>query len=134
MPTLLQYQLNRIRWEGTIRHKILSNTSFPEEFDVSACYTGSMDQALLHTSNPDWAYQLVAVVAHQGQSLNCGHYVCYVRPQPGQWMLMNDSRVDNVTFAEVQASLPYLLFYAQSSTEFRAAQQLSRVPQTPIPS
>jgi len=44
-------------------------------------------------------YRLYAVLVHNGQTTNSGHYYCYVRAPGGTWHCMNDSSVSNVAFS-----------------------------------
>jgi hypothetical protein len=55
-------------------------------------------------------YDLVAVLVHQGQSCESGHYISYVKNN-GEWFLCNDSIVKKVDIATVLDQQAYILMY-----------------------
>jgi ubiquitin C-terminal hydrolase len=55
-------------------------------------------------------YDLVAVLVHQGQSCESGHYISYVKNN-GEWFLCNDSIVKKVDIATVLDQQAYILIY-----------------------
>jgi len=61
-------------------------------------------------------YKLRAVVEHQGLTLNCGHYIAYVRDNNDRWYLCNDSakplRCEERQVLKAEA---YMLFYERLS-------------------
>ena len=68
---------------------------------------------LLPRFGPDMLpYKLRAVVEHRGLTLNCGHYIAYVRANDDRWYLCNDDakplQCDERKVLQAQA---YMLFY-----------------------
>jgi hypothetical protein len=65
----------------------------------------------------------VSVVAHQGDSLDAGHYVCYVQTRHG-WYLCDDtmSSPQPVDFADLHQNDydPYILLYQRASMALNA--------------
>ncbi len=57
------------------------------------------------------AYDLYAVLVHEGQSCNSGHYHAFVKASNGIWYSMNDSSVNQVSLSTVLKQRAYLLFY-----------------------
>jgi hypothetical protein len=55
-------------------------------------------------------YDLVAVLVHQGQSCDSGHYISYVKNN-GEWFLCNDSVVEKVDISTVLDQQAYILMY-----------------------
>lgn len=55
-------------------------------------------------------YDLVAVLVHQGQSCERGHYVAFVKKH-GEWFECNDERVTKVDVALVLSQQAYILMY-----------------------
>jgi ubiquitin carboxyl-terminal hydrolase 36/42 len=65
-------------------------------------------------------YDLYAVLVHEGQSCNSGHYHCFVKNSNGVWYSMNDESVHQVSLGTVLKQKAYILFYqkrAQSISE-----------------
>ncbi|XP_066996556.2 ubiquitin carboxyl-terminal hydrolase 35 [Anabrus simplex] len=65
-------------------------------------------------------YQLYAIVAHKGGSIDAGHYVTFAQDETGMWSVFNDEVVKQTSFEDVLdkscSHTPYLLFY-QKITE-----------------
>lgn len=55
-------------------------------------------------------YELVAVLVHQGQTCDSGHYLAYVK-NAGQWYKCNDSHIEPVDVATVLKQQAYILLY-----------------------
>ncbi|KAF2501852.1 cysteine proteinase [Lophium mytilinum] len=58
--------------------------------------------------------ELVAVVKHDGFTMNKGHFVAYVKTPAGQWYLCNDAEVTEAAFEDVNShdmGHTYLAFY-----------------------
>jgi len=68
----------------------------------------------------DRSYNLVGMIAHQGDELDSGHYVSYLQTKHG-WFLCDDTARSSklVTFASIQQSDydPYILLYQLGSLE-----------------
>ena len=75
-------------------------------------------------SNFQGQYELFAVVTHIGRSANSGHYMGWVRSQPGtdDWLRFNDSVVDECKFVDIKDldggtgdnDMVYLALYRQA--------------------
>ena len=81
-------------------------------------------------SNSSGYYDLIAVLTHQGRSVNSGHYVAWVRQgeEGEEWVKFDDDLVDPVDPASVlklsgggDHHIAYLLLYAPRSYERAAA-------------
>jgi ubiquitin carboxyl-terminal hydrolase 7 len=63
-------------------------------------------------------YQLFAVCAHTGRSIDSGHYLAYIRRmENGSWIRFDDDYVEEISNAEMEEetlSTAYLLFYMRS--------------------
>ena len=79
-------------------------------------------------SNNSGYYELIAVLTHQGRSINSGHYVAWVRQGEEDWIKLDDDKIDQVDPATVlklsgggDNHIAYLLLYASRSYEKAAA-------------
>ena len=63
----------------------------------------------LNQSRPP-SYELVAVLVHQGQSCEAGHYVAFVKSE-GEWFCCNDREVNRVPVEKVMRQQAYILMY-----------------------
>ncbi|KAL7562913.1 hypothetical protein ACA910_000283 [Epithemia clementina (nom. ined.)] len=63
----------------------------------------------LNQSRPP-AFELVAVLVHQGQSCEAGHYVAFVKSE-GEWFCCNDREVHRVPVEKVMSQQAYILMY-----------------------
>lgn len=52
----------------------------------------------------DNRYSLFAVVNHQGQKINAGHYIAYVRQQRDYWYKCDDDVITRANLQEVLGS------------------------------
>ncbi|OTF79690.1 ubiquitin carboxyl-terminal hydrolase-like protein, partial [Euroglyphus maynei] len=63
-------------------------------------------------------YQLVSVICHQGPSITCGHYTCYVYNFNYQkWYHCDDSIITEVPFSQLEKNsltTGYCYFYART--------------------
>jgi len=106
-PNVLVAYIDR-RQDAGLYGKINRRVRFPQRFDFSP---------FLHSRN-DWAdtnhtYSLYGIVVHRdvNRSTFFGHYVAYVRDKTSQWYLLDDTRVEQVTWSSVQEQHAYLLLY-----------------------
>lgn len=58
-------------------------------------------------------YDLYAVLVHEGQTCNSGHYHAFVKASNGIWYSMNDESVHQVSLATVLKQRAYILFYTR---------------------
>ncbi|KAI6646123.1 Ubiquitin carboxyl-terminal hydrolase 14 [Oopsacas minuta] len=79
-------------------------------------------------SNNSGYYELIAVLTHQGRSINSGHYVAWVRQEEEDWIKLDDDKIDQVDPATVlklsgggDNHIAYLLLYGSRSYELAAA-------------
>mmetsp|Transcript_8739 Transcript_8739/g.16559 ORF Transcript_8739/g.16559 Transcript_8739/m.16559 type:complete len:590 (+) Transcript_8739:64-1833(+) len=78
-------------------------------------------------------YDLRAMVAHEGDSPNCGHYTCCARSESGAWRFYDDSLVQELGQGPKAAfgRTAYLLFYVQQTAS--VTRPLSIEPPLPPP-
>lgn len=123
-PATLVLRLQRFRQvrAGSRLEKLDASVEFPcgpdERLDVT-------ENAFLRDEEQRVLYQLVAVCAHLGGSIDSGHYISYVRGSGGddkcsdasqQWIRIDDdfvSVIDQSIFRQETLSSAYLLFYAR---------------------
>ncbi|XP_019853603.1 PREDICTED: ubiquitin carboxyl-terminal hydrolase 14-like [Amphimedon queenslandica] len=81
-------------------------------------------------SNNSGYYELIAVLTHRGRSSSSGHYVAWVRKQPGQWFKYDDDDVTMVTDEEIKKlsgggdwHMAYILVYGPRPLEIVKEQQ-----------
>lgn len=110
-PEILVIQLKRMRQnEFGGFDKVMDRVKYPERLDLSNHSDGSL------------SYQLNGVVAHNGVTLEGGHYVAIVRSQRGDgFVICNDKEIDDTkTKRQVLAQVngtefqSYLLIYQKT--------------------
>lgn len=78
--------------------------------------TGSSDPvcgaAVIDATGP-LIYTLQAVLVHEGETMQSGHYLAYVRVSTG-WLRISDASIGSATDAEVHEQAAYMLFYKKS--------------------
>lgn len=89
--------------------KLNKYVEFPTRLDISP--------ALVLGSYSPRVYELYAVLVHEGQTCNSGHYHAFVKASNGVWHSMNDSSVTQVSLATVLRQRAYMLFYLQQPQE-----------------
>lgn len=103
-PSILVCHLKRFAFDPSSGLTRLSKkVKFPQHLDISD-YMSNLNQA-----RPP-AYELVAVLVHQGQSCEAGHYVAFVKSE-GEWFLCNDREVHQVSVEKVMNQQAYILMY-----------------------
>lgn len=85
--------------------KLNKYVEFSTSLDISS--------ALVLGSDSPSLYELYAVLVHEGQTCNSGHYHAFVKASNGVWHSMNDSSVTQVSLATVLKQRAYMLFYLQ---------------------
>lgn len=85
--------------------KLNKYVEFPTSLDISP--------VLVAESVSPRRYDLYAVLVHEGQTCNSGHYHAFVKASNGMWYSMNDSSVTQVSLATVLKQRAYMLFYLQ---------------------
>uniref|UniRef100_A0A0D9XA17 Ubiquitin carboxyl-terminal hydrolase n=1 Tax=Leersia perrieri TaxID=77586 RepID=A0A0D9XA17_9ORYZ len=108
LPPVLAIHLKR----SLRTHKVMGHVSFKEILDVGQFMDPSSEE------KDNSRYRLVAVIEHQGFSLNSGHFLAYARPNPPQqtngsssWFCASDAEIKEISFEEVLKCEAYLLFY-----------------------
>ena len=86
------------------------------------------------TTITDVAYNLKAVIVHEGESISAGHYICYFK-RGETWYYSSDTRVHKSSAFEATSQPAYLLFYEkcaeQEVQEIRYLSKKSRHSQKP---
>ena len=103
-PSILVCHLKRFTfnpYSGMTR--LSKKVKFPMHLDISD-YMSNLNQA-----RPP-AYELVAVLVHQGQYCEAGHYVAFVKSE-GNWYCCNDKDVKQVPVEKVMRQQAYMLMY-----------------------
>jgi ubiquitin C-terminal hydrolase len=121
-PEILTLQLKRFSVNPMTGQpgKIGRAVVFPELLDVSGVTSEGIveekkrrtEDGSLHAS----VYRLYAVIVHEGQSCNSGHYHAFVKNSSGVWYSMNDSSVHQVSLATVLQQRAYILFYQREES------------------
>ncbi|XP_018329537.1 ubiquitin carboxyl-terminal hydrolase 22 [Agrilus planipennis] len=112
LPVVVTFQFKRflhIR-EKEKKIKISSFISFPETLDMTP-FTSQARSQTPSIVPPDNRYSLFAVINHEGNSVNTGHYICFVRQQRNYWFKCDDQNISRASLADVLNSEAYLLFY-----------------------
>lgn len=89
--------------------KLNKYVEFPTSLDISSTLVPGSESSSL--------YELYAVLVHEGQTCNSGHYHAFVKASNGVWYSMNDSSVTQVSLATVLKQRAYMLFYLQQQSE-----------------
>ncbi|KAK2741449.1 hypothetical protein FQN57_005582 [Myotisia sp. PD_48] len=63
-------------------------------------------------------YQLTAIIAHRGTSVNSGHYLSYGKGPTGKWTILDDETSRTVSLktalaCHMRTATPYVLFYSR---------------------
>lgn len=103
-PSVLVFHLKRFAFDIFGRMKRLNKKiNFPLRLEIGEF----MSKA--NRSTPP-AYELVAVLVHQGRTCNSGHYLAYVRSED-DWYRANDDKIEKVPVTTVLAQHAYILVY-----------------------
>jgi ubiquitin C-terminal hydrolase len=104
-PSILVCHFKRFafnqQYGGMVR--LSKHVAFPLQLEIGD-YMSNLNQ-----SRPP-PYELVAVLVHQGQSCDSGHYVAYVK-NGGQWYCCNDHQITSVDVGKVLSQQAYILMY-----------------------
>jgi hypothetical protein len=103
-PSILVCHLKRFAYDNYGRMiRLNKHVNFPLRLEIGD-YMSRMNKA-----KPP-AYELVAVLVHQGRSCESGHYLAYVKCQ-NDWYKANDSLVSKVDVETVLSQQAYILMY-----------------------
>jgi len=101
-PNVLIVNVYRRQGNGVFG-KINRTVKFKERLDLTPFVGGDAPGSM--------QYQLYAVIVHKEVNKMLGHYVAYVRDQSGQWHLLDDTRVEAVSWSHVAEQDAYMLLY-----------------------
>jgi uncharacterized UBP type Zn finger protein len=103
-PEFLSFQLKRTNNWG---RKVPTSVAIDQFLDLNAFRDADNKENL--------AYALAAVIKHQGNDGEQGHYICFAKGPDGRWMEFNDEVMEASTFDKAISSkgrfVPYLVFY-----------------------
>lgn len=106
-PNVLTIHLKRFQMTQHGMVKIGRDVEFGAEMDL----TPFMSNPRTNSAQ----YELYAVLVHEGQSCNSGHYHCFVKNSNGVWYSMNDESVHQVSLGTVLKQKAYILFYQKKA-------------------
>ena len=99
-PNVLSVYLKRFRGQGMGWEKAGHHVKFAEGINLR-----------LFMQEPTHAmYKLCAVIVHDGQTLERGHYYAYVR-RGTTWYMASDEKIRKVSVAEVKKAVAVMLFF-----------------------
>eukprot|EP00049_Salpingoeca_infusionum_P004172 m.75416 g.75416 ORF g.75416 m.75416 type:complete len:903 (+) comp12451_c0_seq1:388-3096(+) len=133
LPSVLKFHVKRFAWRGQLHCKLSTHVQLPLTLDMSPyCSDACTPPHVFHAS--DMTYRLAAVIVHEGNSINYGHYMCYCRlnDTEDKWILTNDAIVTVTDATTVLESQAYLAFYVHTSVSSKAHENLSKYPSTPL--
>ncbi|KAK3092017.1 hypothetical protein FSP39_024469 [Pinctada imbricata] len=112
LPDILVIHLKRFRQTGLRRTKLSTLVDFPVEgLDMSPYVIKRSEHQDHLTSDSEMTYDLYGVCNHYGNMLG-GHYTAFCKnPLDQRWYEFDDSKVKQLSAAEVKTSSAYLLFY-----------------------
>eukprot|EP00523_Entomoneis_sp_CCMP467_P001841 CAMPEP_0168740984 /NCGR_PEP_ID=MMETSP0724-20121128/12268_1 /TAXON_ID=265536 /ORGANISM="Amphiprora sp., Strain CCMP467" /LENGTH=621 /DNA_ID=CAMNT_0008788451 /DNA_START=246 /DNA_END=2107 /DNA_ORIENTATION=- len=104
-PSVLVLHLKRFAFNPLSFNMVRlgKKVKFPMHLEISD-YMSNLNQA-----RPP-SYELVAVLVHQGQRCEAGHYVAFVKSE-GEWFCCNDNEVTAVPVEKVMRQQAYILMY-----------------------
>mmetsp|Transcript_19326 Transcript_19326/g.41590 ORF Transcript_19326/g.41590 Transcript_19326/m.41590 type:complete len:619 (+) Transcript_19326:352-2208(+) len=102
-PSIMVCHLKRFSFSSSGLVRLGKKVKFPTHLEIGD-YMSNLNQ-----SKPP-EYELVAVLVHQGQSCEAGHYVAFVKSE-GEWFCCNDKEVSQVPVEKVMRQQAYILMY-----------------------
>jgi ubiquitin C-terminal hydrolase len=104
-PEILTVQLKRFSVNPFTGQtgKVSRPVAFSEYLNLKQWTSGISQDSIM--------YRLYAVIVHEGNSCNSGHYHAFVRNSNDIWYSMNDSSVHQVGLETVLRQRAYILFY-----------------------
>lgn len=103
-PKILTIYFNRFEFSHSQTNKISTFVPYPEKLNIRSYMTNKK------SDKPIW-YFLNAVIVHDSNVTDNGHYYCYNKDRYGNWYLMDDEKVQKVTLEDVLNQQAYILFY-----------------------
>jgi hypothetical protein len=117
-PNVLMVYINR-RQDSGLYGKINRRVRFSQHLDLAQFVRyGTLDgRGAKGSSSQPCNYSLYAVVVHRdvNRSTFCGHYFAYIRDKTSQWYLLDDTRVEQARWPDVQEQHAYLLLYSKDT-------------------
>ncbi|KAJ5067510.1 ubiquitin carboxyl-terminal hydrolase 15 [Anaeramoeba ignava] len=111
-PLILVITLKRYNF---FQKQVVKNNSFikfPEVFN-----SNNFSTIIPESSQKPINYLLYALVIHQGDSANTGHYISYVRNSNNIWYKFDDEKIQQVSLKTVLKEKPYMIFYRQQKSK-----------------
>lgn len=115
LPPVLTLQLQRFAIHGQQVMKVLDRVNIPQNFSWSTSATNKCN------ISKQYFYTISGIVSHVGQSINCGHYVSYVKNRSDEWFKCDDLNItaiseqklinDVLSPTKESRETPYLLLY-----------------------
>jgi len=111
-PNVLLVYIDR-RQDTGLFGKINRRVRFEQRLDLSPYVSAGRSSPDSPREGPSNLYSLLSIVVHRdvNQSTFFGHYVAYVRDRHNIWYLLDDQRVEQVSWTSVKDQHAYLLLY-----------------------
>lgn len=103
-PKILTIHFNRFKFSNSQTNKITTFVPYPEKLNIRPYMTSKK------SDKPLW-YSLNAVIVHDSEITENGHYYCYNKDKYGDWYILDDEKVEKVTIEDVLNKQAYILFY-----------------------
>ncbi|CAE6487435.1 unnamed protein product [Rhizoctonia solani] len=122
LPPVLCFQLKRFEVGAASSNKIDHVVRFGATLNMAPFSSVVARKGTNKDPGPDsmYEYDLLAVVNHDGQMMDNGHYTNFARCQD-RWYKFDDAKVTRVTLQECLKSSAYMLVYVKRHLSFRAA-------------
>lgn len=125
-PSILVCHLKRFAFDKYGRLvRLKKQVQFPRTLEIGD-FMSKVNQA-----RPP-PYELVAVLVHQGNSCEHGHYLAYVK-NAGLWYRCNDSIVEEVDFSTVLSQQAYICMYEVADMRVNHGYAVKNQPPKPLP-
>ncbi|CUA77974.1 ubiquitin carboxyl-terminal hydrolase 22/27/51 [Rhizoctonia solani] len=121
LPPVLCFQLKRFEVGAASSNKIDHVVRFGATLNMAPFSSVMVRKGTNRDPGPDsmYEYDLLAVVNHDGQMMDNGHYTNFARCQD-RWYKFDDAKVTRVTLQECLKSSAYMLVYVKRHLSYRA--------------
>ncbi|KEP53611.1 ubiquitin carboxyl-terminal hydrolase [Rhizoctonia solani 123E] len=121
LPPVLCFQLKRFEVGAASSNKIDHVVRFGATLNMAPFSSVMVRKGTNKNPGPDsmYEYDLLAVVNHDGQTMDNGHYTNFARCQD-RWYKFDDAKVARVTLQECLKSSAYMLVYVKRHLSYRA--------------
>ncbi|KAJ8381961.1 hypothetical protein SKAU_G00027390 [Synaphobranchus kaupii] len=124
LPSVVCVHLKRFHYDHGRTEKMHCEVSFPQALDFNTILKPEQVSQSSKQSRSEWQYKLYAVIVHCGTAM-FGHYTAYIKPDGDIWYHANDSRVSQMTWADVEGTFggskggdtAYMLLYRRTKEE-----------------